>query len=171
MKNIMRNRFVQLLLLLALVTPLMGFTAWTSYGHSGVMNYKYGQTWGGELWAYPPVNGYLCADFPWHNPPVYDVADYFGHPRHEFGFGVRITPYFCLAPMDTSQVYLAVIQFVPPLSKYNIKWTVKGGDVIREWGEHNEYIRVKLNDPKMEIYAEIPPTNMRDIYYLKYHRP
>jgi hypothetical protein len=175
-KNLLRNRVVQAVLLLALVTPLMGFTVWESYQYEGSLNYKYGQSWGGEMWAYPPVNGYLCCDFPFHNPPVYKYTDYFGNPRHEFGYGVRITPYFCTTELsspgiNSSQVFLAVVQFEPPLAKYNVKWTVKGGTIVRQWGDHNEYVRVKLEDPKLEIVGEIPPTNMRDIYYLKYHRP
>jgi len=176
-KNLLRNRIIQCFLLLALLTPLMGFSVWEIHPYTYELNSRYGvgtsDTSGSEFWAYPPVNGYLCAEFPWHNPPEYKYADYFGDPRHEFGYGVRVTPYFCTTPLGTpnSQVFLAVVQFEPPLAKYNIKWTVKGGTVIRQWGAHNEYIRVRLDDPKMSIVGEIPPTNMRDIYYLKYHRP
>jgi hypothetical protein len=172
MKNAVKSKVVQMILLLAIVAPLVGFTVWDIHPYVPEFNHKYGmgQT-SSEFWAYPPVNGYLCADFPFHNPPVYDIVDFFGPPRHEFGYGVRITPYYCVTELDKSQVFLAVVQFQPPLEKYNIKWRVKGGTVIREWGDHNEYVRVKLDDPKLEIYADIPPTNMGDIYYLKYHRP
>lgn len=171
MRKILKNRIIQLALVLIALSPLMGFTVWESHCYVPTLNYKYGASTEGELWAYPPVNGYLCCQFPWHNPPVYDFCDYFGDPRHEFGYGVRVTPYICEKPLDESQVFMAVTLFKPPLKKYNIKWTVKGGTVIREWGEHNEYIRIKLENPKLEIVAEIPPTNMRDIYYLKYHHP
>jgi len=171
MKKLARNRLLQIILLVALASPLVGFTAWDTHAYTPVLNYRYGNSWGGEIWAYPPVNGYLCAEFPWHNPPVYRYADYFGHPRHEFGYGVRVTPYHCTTPINGTQVFLAVTQFEPPLAKYNIKWTVRGGTIVRQWGAHNEYVRVKLDDPKLEIVGEIPPTNMRDIYYLRYHRP
>lgn len=172
-RNLLRNRILQCVLLLALLAPLMGFSNWEIWPYERNLNYKYGAETCGEIWAYPPVNGYLCCEFPWHNPPEYKYADYFGNPRHEFGYGVRVTPYFCTTPLGSpnSQVFMAVVQFEPPLAKYNIKWTVKGGTVIRQWGEHNEYVRVRLDDPKMSIVGEIPPTNMRDIYYLKYHRP
>jgi len=116
---------------------------------------------------FPPLKGYGCTSFPVRSPAVY--ADEIG----PFSYGITVIPSKTDAGSGDTRILIAIPTRKAQLGKnYKITWTVEGGSLERQWGNHGEIAKIKISDSKNGcITAHIRPTNYRSVYYLRSHRP